>query len=414
MNERKIRFSVFSKTCLPRIVVTFAIAVCVAATARVPAARAATPTATRKATPTPTPTALALWMENAHSENVHEFKGTVLTRSGVSVPNPNLTNQSPDFRSPLGGDTAGISFDPANNQWVTNCTGNTGNKGNITEFKLSTLKTLGSNSAPNANVVITDNGSGKLVNCPWGVTFRSGNLWAANSDQNINPPAPGFVTEYLASQLTASGHPTPHITLTDPVEFISPTGVIFDGSGNLFVVDFGPEQFGRFAAGKIWVFNAATINSLAVGTNSKRSTAHLSDPGTLTPVNGAFDRGGNLWIPDCEANGTGELYMFPKAALTTGATRAQTIFEATPITTPNGTENSIECPGGIAFDAAGNLWYTNFESMNNLISGAVGEFTRSQLLVGGTSKPKPNIFLDGNSASTNFDGPIGLAFGPVL
>jgi hypothetical protein len=190
--------------------------------------------------------------------------------------------------------------------------------------------------------------------------------------------------------------------------------VIFDPSGNLFVVDFGPEQFGRFAPGKIWVFNAASVTSLIAGTNSRKSNARLSDPSTLTPVNGALDSSGNLWIPDCEANGTGELYMFPKSALTVGASRARTIFESTFITTPNGTENTIDCPGGIAFDAQGNLWYGNFESLNSQISGAVGEFTKSQLLVSGISKPKPNIFLDGNSAASNFDGPIGLAFGPVI
>ena len=400
------------------------------ATAQATIASAATPTATRKATPTPTrkptatptrkptptptPSPLALWLENAHSENVLEFKGAILTKPGASVPSPNLANKSPDFRAPLGGDTAGITFDGSNNQWVTDCVGSASNHGNITEFKLSTLKKLTTNNAPRADVLITDNGTGKLVNCPWGMTFNSGNLWAANSDQNTNPPVPGFVTEYQPNQLIVSGHPTPHVTLTDSTQFISPTGVVFDSSRNLFVADFGPEQFGKFGAGKILVFRAATVASLTPGTNNRTANARLSDPTTLTPVNGAFDRSGNLWVPDCEANGTGELYMFPKSVLTLGASTARTIFQSSFITTPNGTEDTINCPGGIAFDAQGNLWYTNFQSLNSHISGSVGEFTRSQLSVIGKTKPKPNIFFDGNTTATNFDGPIGLIFGPVI
>jgi hypothetical protein len=369
-------------------------------------------TATAKPTATPTPV-LALWVENAWGEYVAEFSGPTLTTPGASVPNPTLINSSPDLRSPLGGDTAGVSFDASNNQWVTNCAGNTSNLGNISEFKLATLKNLRSNNAPAADVVLSDDGSGNLVNCPWGVTFRAGNLWAANSNQNTSPP--GSVVEYLPSQFATSGHPVPHITLLDSTQFVSPTGVAFDSNGNLFVTDFGPAQFYRAGAGAIWVFKAATVASLSAGSNNKTADAKLSDPTTVTPVNGAFDASGNLWIADCQyLGGDGELYMFPKSALTVGATSAAVMFKPRTITTPNGTENSIDCPGGIAFDAQGNLWYTNFENLNSKIYGSVGEFTKNQLSTLGTSTPLPNIYLDANTSSGNIDAPIGLAFGPAL
>src|SRR5260370_710483 len=74
----------------------------------------ATATPTKKATATPpprrtaTPTAtlaLALWVENAHARNVTEYKGATLTKPGVSIPLPALTNRSVDFQTPTGGDT---------------------------------------------------------------------------------------------------------------------------------------------------------------------------------------------------------------------------------------------------------------------------------------------------------------------
>lgn len=378
-----------------------------------------TATPTVSTTPTATPTAVgavALWVENAEGNYVMEFKGDTLTTPGASVPSPNAANMSANI-SP---DPAGITFDASNNQWVSVCGSQTPvNHGSITEFKAATVAELPTNSAPAADVILKDDGTGNLVNCPWTMTFDAiGNLWVANSNEfGVLNPGQGFVTKYLPGQLGSSGSPTPNITLTDPTEFVSPTGVIFDASGNLFVSDFGPSQtpFPNIGGpGKIWVFKAATVAALVPGTNKHKSDASLSDPSTVTPVNGAFDHNGNLWVADCDANfvaGTmGELYMFPKATLTTGATSAKTIFQTTSITTPNGVENTIECPGGIAFDAQGNLWYTNF--FNEFGNGGVGEFLQSQLSATGTSSPTPNIFLDGDSARTNFNAPIGLTFGP--
>ena len=356
-------------------------------------------------TSTPTPVgAVALWVENSSSNNVTSFTGATLTTPGISVPPPVLTNSSPDLVK----DPAGVTFDGSNNQWVTVC-GSTATNGTITEFNAAAVANLKTNPAPAANVVLSDDGTGKLVNCPWTMAFNTVNLWVANSNE-LAGAGPGFVTQYTAAQLTASGHTTPHITLTDPTQFVSPTGVVFDSTGDLFVSDFGPEQFATAGSGAVWVFKAATIAALIPGTNTHTADTKLSDPTTVTPVNGAFDTSGNLWVADCEANSTGEIYMFPKKSLTTGAASATTIFQSTPITTPNGAEDTIDCPGGVAFDASGNLWYTNFSSAK--VDGAVGEFAAAQLSATGTSNPTPTIFLDGSVGGANLDSPIGLTFGP--
>jgi hypothetical protein len=70
---------------------------------------------------------------------------------------------------------------------------------------------------------------------------RQGNLWSASSFNVIN--------EYTAAQLN-SVNPTPVVSLT--VQNASDlTGIAFDSSGNLWMVDPGPCHF--------YAYNAATL-----------------------------------------------------------------------------------------------------------------------------------------------------------
>jgi hypothetical protein len=363
-------------------------------------------------TPTRTPSATltsvqALWVENSLPGTITEFKGATLTTPGAFEPNPALTNHSAN----LFPDTAGVAFDTSNNQWATVCGNDHGNHGSITKFTAAKVAALKTNSAPAASVILSDNGTGKLVNCPWQIALdKSGDLWAANSNEFEVTVASGFVTEYQPSQF-ATGHPTPHITLTSS-DFRSPTGVAFDSSGNFFVTDFGEGQFNKPGAGAVLVFKAATVARFKAGTNNLRADAVLYDRTSATPADGAFDANGNFWVADCEAAPSGEIYMFSKAVLTLGTTKAAAILRSTSVTTPTGIEKSLDCPGGIAFDAKGNLWYTNFspDFVDNV--GTVGEFTKSQLAATGITMPKPTIFLVSNASRTNFSQPIGLTFGP--
>ena len=348
-------------------------------------------------------------MTNTLAGTITEFKGATLTSPGVSAPNAALTNASAN----LPPDTAGVTFDGSNNKWSAVCGTKNGNHGSITRFSATAISQLGSNSAPAANVILSDDGTGKLVNCPWQTAFdKAGNLWAANSNEYQVIPGAGFVTEYQPRQFV-TGHPTPHITLTSN-NFISPTGVVFDSAGDLFVIDFGPGQFNpqNSGSGGVLVFKTSTIAALAAGTNKVVADAVLYDTSTYAPVSGALDSNGNLWVSDCGAAPSGEIYMFPRPALTSGATTAATVFQSASVATSGGTQFSIDCPGGIAFDTQGNMWYANFSSDFVDGLGSVGEFTKAQLSATGKSTPKPNIYLEVNSAHTNMSQPIGLIFGP--
>lgn len=354
----------------------------------------------RIATPSPSPSPLGLWVANrganGGAESVVEFTGTTLSSPGASVPTPPLTNSSASLNGPLG-----LTFDSSNNQWVVN---RAANPANIAEFKFSTLQNLAANPAPTPDVTISDDGIGTLLSAPQLITFESGNLWVANfaSGNNTNR---GFVTEYLANQLASSGTPSPTVTEADP-EFLGPDGIAFDSAGNLFIADF--------SAGEVFVFTASKVSGWSGGVTDS-SDAQLSDSTSLNPTSAAFDQSGNLWVADCEGEtpGAGELYMFPKSSLTTTTPTATTVFTPVGVTTPNGTDQSLNCPGSIAFDQNGNLWYSNYLSSDGA-GGSVGEFLKSQLTATGTSSPPPNIYLEGDTGATVFNTPEGIAFGPAL
>jgi len=341
--------------------------------------------------------AKGLWVANRASQTVVEFKGTILKKAGVSIPTPAAANSSPGLDGPLG-----LTFDSADNQWVANRDGD-----NVVEFKLSTLKNLAADHAPAADVTISDDGSGAFLHTPQIITFENGNLWVANYKSGPTSSGKGFITEYLASQLASSGAPTPNVTQIDSAEFAGPDGIAFDSEGNLFVADFD--------AAKVWVFKASTVAGWSgVGVNTP-SDAQLSDTSSLNPTAVAIDHSGNLWAADCEGetSGGGELYMFPKGTLTTTATTAAVIFKSITVNTSNGPDQSLNCPGAIAFDQKGNLWYSNFISSAGA-GGSVGEFLKSQLAASGASSPAPNIYLEGDTGLTVFDRPEGIVFGPAL
>jgi hypothetical protein len=302
-----------------------------------------------------------------------EFKGGTLSSPGVSAPDAALVNQSMN----LPPNTAGVSFDSFNNQWATVCGNNSGNHGSITEFSAAAISQLASNSAPAASVILSDDGSGQLVNCPWGIVFdTAGNLWTANSNEYQDIPGAGFVTEYQPGQFV-TGHPTPHVKLTSN-SFISPTGVVFDSAGNLFVSDFGPGQFSpqNPGSGGVLVFKSSTIAGLVPATNDVTADAVLYDTSTWAPVAGAFDSNGNLWVSDCGAAPSGELYMFPQAVLTSGATTAAAVFQASSVVTPSGTQFSIDCPGGIAFDNKATYGTQTFPATSWMVLARLGNLPR--------------------------------------
>jgi len=168
-----------------------------------------------------------LWVTNTDPNTMVEFTGLPF---GGSMPAVMLSASNGSLNGP-----AGIAFDRNGNLWVANNTGNT-----VVELAASQFATSGS-PAP---IVTLSPASGSLDG-PFGLAFDAqGNLWVTNRNANT-------VVEFGGTQLAASGSPSPIVTLSaSGGSLAGPSAVAFDAGGNLWVandigrsvVEFGATQ----------------------------------------------------------------------------------------------------------------------------------------------------------------------------
>jgi sugar lactone lactonase YvrE len=198
-------------------------------------------------------------------------------------------------------------------------------------------------------------------------TGRRGGLWVANNNNGTS------VTEFAASQLRASGTPTPADTIGG---ITSSGGVAIDASGNLWVADFDVDTLRMYTLAQ------------RTGGGSPTPTITIVSPSLSDPEQIAFDSQGTLWVAD-DNNG---LIGFTHAQLTASGTVTAT-YVITDTTTNAGTY-------AVAFDASGNAWVAG-SNFNHL-----SKYTASQLTASGS--PVPTVVIDDNAGSLQF--PSALAF----
>ena len=334
--------------------------------------------------------AQGLWLPNYGGNTITEFTGSKLTKSGT--PSATVTNKSADLSEPWA-----IAFDKKHDLWSTNYENDT-----ITEYTASQLGSLHSKPAPTAKVVISEPSSG-----PSGLQFdESGNLWVAYSST-------AELVEFKPSQLTASGSPTPTITVTSP-SLYAPSAIEFDKSGNLWVADAGGSDVLEFTASQLAAGGSQTPNLTLATTTIGYDYAI------------AFDKSGNLWVTNFEAD---TVLEFAASSLTGSGTitpAATATIIATTVTTATGSADSLDGPDGLAFDKSGDLWVSNWTSD---YYGSLAEFTAKQLAAAGSAAADghasaqavtsvsgitPNVFLDSDTAGSNIRNPILIAFGPSV
>lgn len=178
-----------------------------------------------------------LWVANEGKGELLEFRSRQLKSSGS--PAPNITLSSGDLSSPVG-----IVFDKQGGIWVSDDDLN-----HVAMFTAAQLKAGGMQSA---TVILSDDGSGSL-DTPEPIAFdEHGSLWVANNEDPLQDL--GSVVEFTSDQLTATGSPTPAVTLTatlvtdttsDNLQF--PRGITFDKQGNLWVANESSDENGSLA-----------------------------------------------------------------------------------------------------------------------------------------------------------------------
>lgn len=186
----------------------------------------------------------------------------------------------------------------------------------------------------------------------------SGNVWVADCDNNR-------VVEYTApfsngmSATTVLGEPDMNTNTggTSATTLSCPSGLIFDGQGNLWVSDYDNSRVVEFKA----PFSTGMAASVALGQADLNSaTCATSATGLCYPWEGlAFDGTGNLYVSDYENCRIVEY----QAPFTTGMAASIAIGQADLNSSTCGTTaSSMDSPLGITFDANGNLWTGDYSN----------------------------------------------------
>jgi sugar lactone lactonase YvrE len=184
-----------------------------------------------------------LWVGNNIANTIVEFTPAQLAAGGSPTPTVTITEVPPqpgNLQEPIG-----LAFDMHGNLWVANNAASS-----IVEYTPSQLATSGS---PTPAVTLT----GSAIAYPNEIAFdHAGNLWITNSAYLPNTPSvpnPGRIVEYAAPDLTATGSPTPVLTLHPPPGTYGslPTGLAFDDSGNLWYADLDTESIGEYRAASL-------------------------------------------------------------------------------------------------------------------------------------------------------------------
>ena len=214
------------------------------------------------------------------------------------------------------------------------------------------------------------------VTVTYGTKRHVGGLWIGNGT---------YASDYVfeSSQLRVTNYALSPADSITTGGLSLPAGMAIDASGDLWVDDMNSDTIRMYTS-------AARNQSGAKTPSSTLVSASLRAPWSLT-----FDSHGNLWVINCGANYGAIVAFTPSQLSAAGRQTASVVIAANP---------ANYCPQGIAFDASGDAWVTDY-SNNRLL-----EYSPAQLATSGTPTPMDTIGSTGGSL-TNATTPIFDASG---
>jgi sugar lactone lactonase YvrE len=277
---------------------------------------------------------------------------------------------------------------------------------NVVEFLPSQFSSATTAVAPHLT-----NNSGSF-GAPQGVVFdSSGNLWVVDGGTVAAGGTTPALYQFTAAQLAALGsnnNPTPNITINSTC-FMFPQQAVFDSSGNLWVTDSMANAVYEFTPAQLLASNtAATPNATLT------AAPPSPNPNNIAPFTGplgiAFDSAGDLWVAN---NGGTCIFAFSAA----GLSGISGVVALTPsVVLGDDGADSVQAPWALVFDASGNLWSSNANT-NSTNVNAVVEFPASQLGGIGSSSanvitPTPVVTLvpTTDNGNNTLSSPNGIAF----
>ncbi len=324
-----------------------------------------------------------LYVPNA--TNVAEYQGRIKSNKKA-----HRINRSTDIAS-----GNAVAFDRSGNVWVTNFDGDS-----IIKFSLGQFRAAkGRRSAPSALVTISQDG-GRHLSGPEGLAFDSaGTMWVGSEHGQE-------VLAYSPGQYASSGNPTPAIILNGgSFDFSSPSNVVFDSAGNLWVVDENIPN-GNGGTGEIFRYNRSQISGLSAGTHHINPAFGVAFSGFVHMEGLAFDNSGNAWIAD---ESTDNLYRFSASQLGGSGLGRNLAPGVTLSPTASGggvCTRSLDNPYGLAVSSANELYVANAVD-TAACPGSLAVFSAGA--INATGSPAPRAFI----ANGPINAPGYLTFGPT-
>jgi sugar lactone lactonase YvrE len=224
-------------------------------------------------------------------------------------------------------------------------------------------------------------------NNPLGVAADSlGNVYVADSANNMIRK---ITPSGLVSTFAGSLNPGSANGMDSAASFNHPTGVALDGSGNLYVADYGNSLIRKISPTGM-VSTLAGVNGNAGSTNGPAASATFNHP-----MGVAVDGAGNVYVADYLNNMIREISSSGVVSTLAGTGMAGSANGAGAVATFNN-------PTGVAVDLAGNVYVADL--LNNLIreispSGIVSTLAGNNSLG----------FHGGVGTAATFSAPFGIA-----
>lgn len=220
-------------------------------------------------------------------------------------------------------------------------------------------------------------------NKPKGIIGYGGDLYIADAGNNrirkIN--SSGIVSTFAGSGVAGSVNGT-----GTAAQFNNPTGIVIDGSGNLYVTDSGSNKIRKITpAGVVTTFAGSGVAGSANGTGT---AAQFNNPTGIT-----IDGSGNLFVTDYNNHLIRKITSTKVVTTLAGSSAG--------FTNATGTSAQFNGPYGITIDDANNLYVT--EKNNHTIRKITSAGIVTTFAGTGSSG-----FADGTGTTAQFNAPAGI------
>ena len=233
-------------------------------------------------------------------------------------------------------------------------------------------------------------GSAAHFSSPAGLAVDgAGNIYLADwGGRTIRKIAPGGVVTTLAGW---SGKQGANDGTGSEARFNSPGGLALDGSGNIYVADFGNQTIRKVTLGGL-VTTLAGSAGLKGSSDGAGSAARFNSPSGV-----AVDTGGNLYVADYENQTIRKIT--PAGVVTTLAGHAGKAGGSDGA----GSAAHFSSPGAVAVDGSGNLYVADFRGPT------IRKITPDGVVTTLAGKAGALGQSDGAGSAARFNHPSGVA-----